>query len=173
MTTTFGETNNAEGESTRSKNKNYGYQIQSEEVRREKNRRQEKDCCQEKVAVRLLLSLLTESGEADSLPNHRVALAAPGSSSVAMKLCQGQVWKQGQQYIRIVRLERLEVEYKSMTSLTTKEGALQVTSKKDFCRLLKTAKLLPPPKAVVTPKIPSLPISSPPRNEAGSAAAAR
>ena len=26
----------------------------------------------------------------------------------AMKLCQGQVWKQGGQYIRIVRLERLE-----------------------------------------------------------------
>jgi hypothetical protein len=90
-----------------------------------------------------------------------------------MKLCQGQVWKQGPQYIRIVRLERLEVEYKAMTSLTTKEGVLQVTSKKDFCRLLKTAKLLPPPKAVVTPKIQRLPIFSPPRNEAGSAAAAR
>jgi len=90
-----------------------------------------------------------------------------------MKLCQGQVWKQDQQYIRIVRLERLEVEYKSMTSLTTKEGALQVTSKKDFCRLLKTAKLLPPPKAVVTPKTRRLPIASPPRNEADSATAAR
>jgi hypothetical protein len=90
-----------------------------------------------------------------------------------MKLCQGQVWKQGQQYIRIVRLERLEVEYKSMTSLTTKEGALQVTSKKDFCRLLKTAKLLPPPKAVVTPKTQRFPIASLSRNEADSAAAAR
>ena len=90
-----------------------------------------------------------------------------------MKLCQGQVWKQGPQYIRIVRLERLEVEYKAMTSLTTKEGALQVTSKKDFCRLLKQARLLPPPKAVATPKIQSLQISSAPRNEADSAAAAR
>jgi hypothetical protein len=69
-----------------------------------------------------------------------------------MKLCQGQIWKQGHQYIRIVRLERLEVEYKSMTSLTTREGTLQVTSKKDFCRLLKQATLLPPPKAVVTSK---------------------
>lgn len=59
-----------------------------------------------------------------------------------MKLCQGQTWKQGQQYIRIVRLERLEVEYKAMTSLTTKEGTVQVTSKKDFCRLLKGAHLL-------------------------------
>ena len=63
-----------------------------------------------------------------------------------MKLCQGQVWKQGPQYIRIVRLERLEVEYKAMTSLTTKEGALQVTSKKDFCRLLKGAHQLQPAK---------------------------
>lgn len=63
-----------------------------------------------------------------------------------MKLCQGQTWKQGQQFIRIVRLERLEVEYKSMTSLTTKEGPVQVTSKKDFCRLLKGAQLLSPEK---------------------------
>ena len=69
-----------------------------------------------------------------------------------MKLCQGQVWKIDAQYIRIVRLERLEVEYKTMSSLTTKEGSMQVTSKKDFCRLLKQATLLPPPKAVVTAK---------------------
>ncbi len=59
-----------------------------------------------------------------------------------MKLCQSQVWKQGKEYIRIVRLERLEVEYKSMTSLATKEGKKHVTSKKDFCRLLKNARLL-------------------------------
>src|ERR1035437_2762246 len=63
--------------------KTYGHQIQSEEARREKTRRQENDRCQEEVAVRLLLPLLTESGEADSFPNHRVAVAAPGSSSVA------------------------------------------------------------------------------------------
>jgi hypothetical protein len=59
-----------------------------------------------------------------------------------MKLCQGQVWKQGQEFIRIVRLERLEVEYKSMPDLVSKQGSLHVTSKKDFCRLLKGAKLL-------------------------------
>lgn len=59
-----------------------------------------------------------------------------------MKLCQGQVWKQGKEYIRIVRLERLEVEYKSLTSLASKEGTKHVTSKKDFCRLLKQARLL-------------------------------
>jgi hypothetical protein len=59
-----------------------------------------------------------------------------------MKLCQGQVWKQGKEYIRIVRLERLEVEYKSLPNLGNKEGTKVVTSKKDFCRLLKGAHLL-------------------------------
>jgi hypothetical protein len=61
-----------------------------------------------------------------------------------MKLRQGQIWKQGQEYIRIVRLERLAVEYKSKTSLHTKEGTKHHTSKKDFCRLLKNARLLVP-----------------------------
>jgi hypothetical protein len=59
-----------------------------------------------------------------------------------MKLRQGQVWKQGKEYLRIVRLERLEVEYKSMPNLGNKEGTKHVTSKKDFCRLLKGAHLL-------------------------------
>ena len=59
-----------------------------------------------------------------------------------MKLCQGQIWKSGKEYIRIVKLERLTVEYKSMASLTTREGTLHQTSKKDFCRLLKQARLL-------------------------------
>jgi hypothetical protein len=59
-----------------------------------------------------------------------------------MKLCQGQIWKKGKEYIRIVRLERLEVEYKTLPSPTSKEGPRQVTSKKDFCRLLKEARLL-------------------------------
>jgi len=59
-----------------------------------------------------------------------------------MKLCQGQVWKKDKEYIRIVRLERLEVEYKSMPNLGNKEGTKHVTSKKDFCRLLKDAHLL-------------------------------
>jgi hypothetical protein len=63
-----------------------------------------------------------------------------------MKLCQGQVWKQGAEYLRIVRLERLEVEYKSMTSLAGKTGTKIVTSKKDFCRLLKGAHPLQPAK---------------------------
>jgi hypothetical protein len=66
-----------------------------------------------------------------------------------MKLCQGQVWKKDKEYIRIVRLERLEVEYKSMPNLGNKEGTKIVTSKKDFCRLLKGAHLLQPTSAKV------------------------
>ena len=70
-----------------------------------------------------------------------------------MKLCQGQVWKKDKEYIRIVKLERLAVEYKSMPNLGNKEGTLHQTSKKDFCRLLKQAKLLAPakPAAAATP----------------------
>jgi hypothetical protein len=78
---------------------------------------------------------------------------------MTMKLQQGQVWKQGKEYIRIVRLERLEVEYKSMNSLHTKEGKKQVTSKKDFCRLLKQARLLPPQKILPTAQRPNPDIS--------------
>ena len=65
-----------------------------------------------------------------------------------MKLCQGQVWKSGQEYIRIVKLERLAVAYKSLPNLGNKEGTLHQTSKKDFCRLLKQAKLLAPGKKI-------------------------
>ena len=71
---------------------------------------------------------------------------------MTMKLCQGQVWKQGGEYIRIVRLERLAVEYKSMTRLNSKEGTRHQTSKKDFCRLLKKARLL---TRVKTPDAPT------------------
>ena len=59
-----------------------------------------------------------------------------------MKLTQGQLWKQGREYIRIVKLDRLAVEYKSMTSVDARDGSLIQTTKKDFCRLLKGAHLL-------------------------------
>jgi hypothetical protein len=75
-----------------------------------------------------------------------------------MKLCQGQVWKSGKEYIRIVKLARLAVEYKSLPNLGNKEGTLHQTSKKDFCRLLHGAHLLAPQKKL-----------SPARKEAGAA----
>jgi hypothetical protein len=61
---------------------------------------------------------------------------------MTMKLQQDQVWKRGEEYLRILHLERLEVEYKSVKSLTTRAGTRHHVSKKDFCRLLKTAQLM-------------------------------
>lgn len=59
-----------------------------------------------------------------------------------MKLQQSQIWKQGEEYFRIVRLERLAVEYKVMNSPSTKKGTHRHASKKEFCRLLNGAALL-------------------------------
>jgi hypothetical protein len=58
-----------------------------------------------------------------------------------IKLRQAQVWKRGEEYFRIVRLERLEVEYKSTTSMIAKKGTHHTVSKKEFCRLIKQAEL--------------------------------
>jgi hypothetical protein len=58
---------------------------------------------------------------------------------MALRLQQGQVWKKGDEFIRIVHLERLEVQYKVVRDLRTREGTHHHTSKKDFCRLLKSA----------------------------------
>jgi hypothetical protein len=64
-----------------------------------------------------------------------------------MKLQQNQVWKQGEQFIVIVVLERLRVEYKVMRELSTREGTRHQATKKEFCRLLKGAVLVWPPQA--------------------------
>ncbi len=61
-----------------------------------------------------------------------------------MKLQQGQVWKCGAEFVRIVQLERLEVGYKSGADLKFTDGQHRRTSKKDFCRLLKGATLVAP-----------------------------
>ena len=58
---------------------------------------------------------------------------------MTLKLCQGQLWKKGGEFIRIVRLERLEVGYKTMSHPTCKDGVVHSVSKKEFCRLLKDA----------------------------------
>ena len=65
------------------------------------------------------------------------------SRGMKLKLEQGQVWKKGEQHIRIVHLERLSVAYKDIKDLETKEGAHQTVTKKEFCRLIKGAELLP------------------------------
>lgn len=59
-----------------------------------------------------------------------------------MKLAQGQVWKAGGQYLRITQLERLKVGYKEMPDLAKRDGYHREVTKKEFCRLIKTATLL-------------------------------
>jgi hypothetical protein len=61
-----------------------------------------------------------------------------------LRLQQGQVWKRGDEFIRVVQLARLEVGYKVMKDLQTGEGTHHHSSKKEFCRLLKSATLLEP-----------------------------
>jgi hypothetical protein len=68
----------------------------------------------------------------------------PVTYRIAMKLEQGQVWKQGDQYLRITQLERMKVGYKTMKSLATRDGHHRELRKKEFCRLIKTAALLTP-----------------------------
>ena len=59
-----------------------------------------------------------------------------------MKLQQGQIWKAGEEFLRIVELHRLEVKYKAMRDLETREGTHHHVTKKQFCRLIKDATLL-------------------------------
>ena len=78
-----------------------------------------------------------------------------------MKLQQNQVWKHGDEFLRIVHLERLEVQYKTMRDLSTSEGTHHTVTKKVFCRMLKAATLLTPdqiPK--VSPRKPAPPTTT-------------
>jgi len=59
-----------------------------------------------------------------------------------VRLQQNQVWQKGGEFLRIVKLERLEVQYKAVTNLVTGEGRHHHVSKKEFCRLIKDATLL-------------------------------
>lgn len=61
-----------------------------------------------------------------------------------MKLFEGQLWKKGDVYYRILHREHLGVIYKSMKNPVTKEGTEHQATKKEFCRMLKGAELLTP-----------------------------
>ena len=60
-----------------------------------------------------------------------------------MNLRQGQLWDLGNEYVRIVVLERLAVEYKTIKSIETKAGTHHRATKKEFCALVKNARLVP------------------------------
>jgi hypothetical protein len=59
-----------------------------------------------------------------------------------MKLQQNQIWQKGSEYYRIVQLERLEVQYKTLTDPLSGRGPHHQVTKKEFCRLLKGAVLV-------------------------------
>ena len=59
-----------------------------------------------------------------------------------IKLAQNQVYRQGDEYLRIVQLDRREVQYKLVKNLLTREGTHHRVPKKEFCRLIKGAALL-------------------------------
>jgi len=59
-----------------------------------------------------------------------------------LKLQQDQVWKIDAGYLRIVRLERLSVAYKSLKNLTSRDGTHHEVSKKESTRLIKSGSLL-------------------------------
>ena len=86
-------------------------------------------------------------------PARRSPLALVGKKGEhsPMKLQQGQVWKCGVEYVRIVHLERLEVRYISAPEPKFSGGKHQHTSKKDFCRLLKGATLVAPAAEKISP----------------------
>jgi hypothetical protein len=61
-----------------------------------------------------------------------------------VRLFQDQLYRKGEKFIRIVRLDRYEVEFKSTTGDPKAEGVIAVLAKKEFCRLLKGMALVPP-----------------------------
>ncbi len=72
-----------------------------------------------------------------------MALACTGRALTEMRLRQGQLWDLGDQHVRIVVLERLVVDYKIIHNLETNEGTHHHATKKEFCALVKNAKLVP------------------------------
>ena len=60
-----------------------------------------------------------------------------------MKLQQGQRWKTADQTVRIVKLERMAVDYKvipeEVPDVDPVEGVRHSVTKKEFCRLIKGA----------------------------------
>jgi hypothetical protein len=59
-----------------------------------------------------------------------------------MRLFQNQVYQKGEEFFRVVRVERLKVRYKPVGPLMAGEGEHVEVSKKEFCRLIKGATLL-------------------------------
>lgn len=59
-----------------------------------------------------------------------------------LKLDQGQIWRQGETYLRITKWSRQAIDYKAFTDLVTREGPVVGVTKKEFCRLIKGGELM-------------------------------
>ena len=82
----------------------------------------------------------------------KIGNAKNHATPLRMKLEQGQIWSQRHTHYRIVERARLSVTYKEITDITTLEGKQHVVSKKEFCKLIKGAKLIKNPPTPPTPK---------------------
>jgi hypothetical protein len=70
---------------------------------------------------------------------------------MTIKLQQGQVWKLDDTFLRIVRVERLAVDYKKQRDPNSRKGWHHHVTKKEFCRLIKGATLMTDEEIFLTP----------------------
>jgi hypothetical protein len=88
----------------------------------------------------------------------RLALSAcqigGARAGCGVRLFQDQIYQKGVNFIRIVRLDRYQVEYKATVDSPKAEGPVVVAAKKEFCRLLKGMSLVVPEKRVEAVKSP-------------------
>jgi hypothetical protein len=73
---------------------------------------------------------------------------------MTIKLQQSQVWKLDDIFLRIVRVERLAVDFKTQSSPNSKKGTHHHVTKKEFCRLIKDATLLTDQEIFLAPPTP-------------------
>ncbi len=64
-----------------------------------------------------------------------------------MRIFQDQLYQKGERFIRLLRVERHEVEFRTTDGDPKGDGETQVLGKKEFCRLLKGTVLVTPPQS--------------------------
>jgi hypothetical protein len=74
---------------------------------------------------------------------------------MTIKLQQSQVWKLGDTFLRVVRVERLAVDYKQQRDPNSRKGSHHHVTKKEFCRLIKGAALMTDEEIFLTAPRPS------------------
>jgi len=63
-----------------------------------------------------------------------------------MRIFQDEIYQKGETFIRIVRLDRYEVEFKTTVGDPKAVGDQTILSKKEFCRLIRGMVLVFPVK---------------------------